>query len=80
MLVLKHIPMHMYISTGIYRCSLLDFDMNFARIPSSQESARINAFFIMFLHPPPHITPQRGFCNDGLHCKFIIIFPFPLFF
>ena len=47
-----------YISTGIYRCSILDHCMNFARIPDSQESALINAF-IMF-HLPPSI-PDRGF-------------------
>ena len=30
----------------IYRCSILDHCMNFARIPDSQELARINAFMI----------------------------------
>lgn len=33
-----HIPM------GIYRCSILDSNVNFARILSCQESALINAF------------------------------------
>ena len=33
-----------YIPTGIYRCSFLDLDRNFARISGCQESARINAF------------------------------------
>jgi len=34
---------------------------NFARISSSQESARINAFFYVN-YIPPHMTPDRGFC------------------
>ena len=37
-----------YISTGIYRCSILVTSMNFARIPNGQESARINAFLCIF--------------------------------
>jgi hypothetical protein len=40
-----------YISMGIYRCSTLDIDMNFARIPESQESARINAFHNVCILP-----------------------------
>ncbi len=30
-----------YIPTGIYRCSILDFLVNFARIPIGQEQARM---------------------------------------
>ena len=40
-----------YISTGIYRCSIPDHCMNFARIPDSQESARINAFHYVCIPP-----------------------------
>ena len=46
-----------YISTGIHRCSILDIQMNFARIPDSQESARINAFH--YVTAPPS-TPRPG--------------------
>ena len=35
-----------YISTGIYRCSILDSKWNFARISERQEPARINAFLL----------------------------------
>ena len=54
-----------YISTGIYRCSTLDLDRNFARIPIRQESARINAFH--YVCSPPS-SPQPGL-QCGLHCK-----------
>ena len=43
-----------YISTGIYRCTTLDLDRNFARISDSQESARINAFHYVM---PPSLNP-----------------------
>ena len=33
-----------HISMGIYRCTILYLDRNFARIPIRKESARINAF------------------------------------
>ena len=41
-----------YISTGIYRCSTLDF----ARIPIRQESARINASYYVFTSRPQSLT------------------------
>ena len=38
-----------YISTGIYRCSILDYRLESLRdFSSSQESARINAFLCIF--------------------------------
>lgn len=42
---------------GIYRCSILDLDRNFARISSGQESARINAFHYV-THPA--LVPATG--------------------
>lgn len=48
-----------YISTGIYRCSILVTSMNFARIPNGQESARINAFLCIFT-TSRSAKPQTG--------------------
>ena len=59
-----------YISTGIHRCSILDIQMNFARIPDSQESARINAFHYVCIPPSTH---NRGF-KAGCKCKVITNF------
>ena len=54
-------------TTGIYRCYILDLDMNFARIPNRQEPARINAF-LCYIHIPPR-TPRTGALLCGLPCK-----------
>ena len=49
-----------YISTGIYRCSILDIDKKSLRdISKSQESARINAFLCIFTTSRSAL-PQTG--------------------
>lgn len=58
-----------HISTGIYRCLILDFDKNFARIPERQESARINAFFMLCTHKPAPLDPRPGLLRGSLRCK-----------
>ena len=58
------------ITTGIYRCSILDISWKSLRdISGSQESARINAFYVIdsettlrFRYIPLRFTPDRGFC------------------
>jgi len=49
-----------YISMGIYRCSILDHCMNFARIPDSQESALINAYNYVCVPPSSPTTGASG--------------------
>ncbi len=62
-----------YISRGIYHCSILDSDLNFARIPESQETKRrVNAF--KYLCIPPRSTPDRGFCDTACFRKINNIF------
>ena len=63
------------ISKGIYRCYILDFDRNFARISSSQESARINAFLVYVHCIPPHLPLARDFsANRSAVAKVRLIF------
>lgn len=52
---------------GIYRCTILDLDMNFARIPVRQESARINAFFLLCLLAA--LYPRTGAYMGGLRLQ-----------
>ena len=63
-----------HISTGIYRCSTLDFDMKFCEISGCQESARINAFHKMSADPPT--LPVTGLLRCGLHGKVTHLFAF----
>ena len=52
-----------YISTGIYRCTTLDFDVKFCE---NFKVSRISADkrFLMYVHYiPPRLTPDRGFCE-----------------
>ncbi len=59
-----------HISTGIYRCSTLDFGLESLRdFSSSQESAWINAFLCIFTTSHPALTPDRGFCETVCDCK-----------
>ena len=59
------------ITTGIYRCSMLDMSWKSLRdISVRQESARINAFYVTnsettlrFRYIPLRFTPDRGFCE-----------------
>ena len=58
-----------YISTGIYRCSILDFDMKFCE---NFWQSRISADkrFLMYVHYIPlRLTPDRGFCEAVCECK-----------
>ena len=55
-----------YITTGIYRCSILDLDRNFARISDGQESARINAFLKCLF---PSRSPVKGLLREIHNCK-----------
>ena len=51
-----------YISTGIYRCSILDIDLEFCE---NFKRSRISADkrFLMYVHYIPfRLTPDRGFC------------------
>ena len=60
-----------YISTGIYRCSILDIDKKFAR---HFKESRISADkrFLMYFHCIPlRLTPDLGFCEAICNCKII---------
>ena len=79
-----HAEYIIYITTGIYRCQILDLDRNFARISKCQESARINAFhiyicknFVRFceiLYASHLSDPQTGASDCGLHLQNYNIF------
>ena len=58
-----------YISTGIYRCSILDYDLKFCE---NFDQSRISADkrFLMYLnYIPLHLTPDRGFCESDCNRK-----------
>ena len=58
-----------YISTGIYRCSILVTSMNFARIPNGQESARINAFLCYFTTSRSSLPQTRASARRSATAK-----------
>ncbi len=62
-----------YISTGIYRCSILVTSMNFARIPNGQESARINAFLCIFTTSRSALPQTGASARRSATAKLVII-------
>ncbi len=60
-----------YISTGIYRCTILDYDL---KLCENFDQSRISAdkrFLMYFHYIPLHFTPDRGFCEAVCGCKII---------
>lgn len=59
-----------HISTGIYRCSILDYDLKFCE---NFDQSRISAdkrFLMYFHYIPLRLTPDRGFCEAVCKRKF----------
>ena len=71
------IPFRMHnnhISTGIYRCSILDYDLKFCE-NFDQSRISVDKRFLMYVHYIPlRLTPDLGFCETVCNCKFTDFF------
>ncbi len=64
-----------YISTGIYRCSILDFNKKFCENFKVSRISADKRFLTMSIHPTAH-DPNQGFCDMVDDCKINNCFSF----